>query len=123
MAMELIFSLLAGFFAAVLGSMGMGGGGVLLLYLTLYANIPQLTAQGINLLFFIPIACVSLVIHIKNRLVRWKTVLPAIPAGLLGVFLGSWLATRLGSDILSKIFAVFLLWIGLRELLAKKEES
>ena len=121
--MELISALLAGFFAAVLSSMGMGGGGILLVYLTLSAGIPQLTAQGINLLFFLPVACVSLVIHHKNHLVNWKMVLPAIPIGLIGVFIGSRLASWLGSDMLSKIFAVLLLWIGLRELLAKREDN
>ena len=45
---------IAGLFSAVAGALGLGGGGVLVLYLTLGMHMPQLRAQGINLLFFCP---------------------------------------------------------------------
>ena len=48
-------AILAGFGSAVLASMGMGGGSILILYLTLMAGVPQREAQGMNLLFFLPI--------------------------------------------------------------------
>ena len=54
-----IATIIAAFFAAVLGSLGMGGGGVLLIYLTVFQNMAQLDAQGMNLLFFLPIAALS----------------------------------------------------------------
>lgn len=108
------------FFGAALSALGTGGGGILLIYLTAYAGLDQLSAQGINLVFFIPIAMAALLIHMKNKLVKWKIVLPCILLGLPGVFLGAWLANLLGSDILRKVFAVFLLVIGVRELLSKK---
>ena len=49
-------ALAAGFAAGALGAMGLGGGSVLILYLTLCAGLPQLQAQGINLTFFLPCA-------------------------------------------------------------------
>lgn len=107
------------FFGAALSALGMGGGGILLIYLTAYAGLDQLAAQGMNLVFFIPIAAVALMIHMKNKLVRWKIVWPCILLGLPGVFCGAWLAEYLGSDILRKIFAIFLVVIGVRELIAK----
>lgn len=115
--------LIASFFAAVLGSLGMGGGGVLLIYLTVFQNQEQLNAQGINLLFFLPIAAISLLFHAKNKLVEWKVVLPSVLCGLVGVPIGSWIAGKLGSPLLSKIFAAFLVYIGLRELFSKKAEE
>lgn len=111
----------AAFFSAILGAMGMGGGGILLIYLTLYADVSQMKAQGINLVFFIPIATIALVIHSKNKLVRWKVALPSILTGAAGVFVGNWLAQSFGDNLLSKLFGGFLLIIGVRELLAKKE--
>lgn len=108
------------FFGAALSALGTGGGGILLIYLTAYTGLDQLSAQGINLVFFIPIAVTALVIHMKNKLVKWKIVLPSVLLGLPGVFLGAWLANYLGSDVLRKIFAAFLLVIGLRELFSKK---
>ena len=58
-----IAALLAGLFSGILGSMGLGGGAVLVIYLSLFTETKQLTAQGINLLFFIPIAAVSVIIY------------------------------------------------------------
>lgn len=107
------------FLGAALSALGTGGGGILLIYLTAYAGLEQISAQGINLVFFIPVAAVALAIHVKNKLVRWKIVLPCVILGLPGVFTGAWLAGYLGSDMLRKIFAVFLLVIGIRELFSK----
>ena len=53
-------AILAGFGSAVLASMGMGGGSILILYLTLIAGVPQREAQGVNLLFFLPIGAAAL---------------------------------------------------------------
>jgi uncharacterized membrane protein YfcA len=58
--------------------MGLGGGMVLIVYLTVFAGFSQLAAQGINLVFFIPIAIISLVLHTKNKLVEWKKAVPAV---------------------------------------------
>ena len=41
------------FVFAALAGMGIGSGGLLVLYLTLIRGTPQLSAQGFNLLFFL----------------------------------------------------------------------
>ena len=79
----------------------------------------QLEAQGINLIFFLPVAAVALCIHAKHKLIRWKVVLPFVALGLPAVWLGAWLAQKVGSDLLSKLFGGFLLLIGVRELFSK----
>ena len=53
----------SGFGAAVLASMGMGGGSVLILWLTLVSGVGQREAQGLNLLFFLPVGALSLWLH------------------------------------------------------------
>jgi len=105
--------------SAVLGALGMGGGGILVLYLTAYAQVPQLTAQGINLVFFVPVAVVALIIHQKNKLIAWRLAAPCILLGGVGVYFGVKLAMLIGSQTLSKWFGVFLLLIGLREIFIK----
>ena len=52
----MILDIIAGIISGILGAMGFGGGGILILYLTLYKDMPQVVSQGINLLFFIPSA-------------------------------------------------------------------
>ena len=49
-----LWNLLAVIVSAAVGAMGLGGGSVLILYLTLILNMQQVQAQGINLLFFLP---------------------------------------------------------------------
>ena len=41
-------TILAAFFSGLAGSLGLGGGGVLVLYLVFALGMPQLKAQGIN---------------------------------------------------------------------------
>ena len=105
--------------AAAVASLGLGGGSILLLILTLFYGVDQLLAQGLNLMLFVPIALVALYFHIKGGLVDLKTVLPAILPGLLSAAVGVFLASQFGSGLLSKLFAGMLLLLGLRELFAK----
>ena len=102
--------------AALVTSLGMGGGAVLLLYLTAVKGMDQLEAQGLNLLFFIPVAVVSLCFHLKNRLVDFRRLWLVLP----GVFAGVWLAEFLGGDLLRRGFALLLFVIGIKELLPTK---
>ncbi|WP_312640503.1 TSUP family transporter [Hydrogenoanaerobacterium sp.] len=114
-----ISSLLAG----IAASMGVGGGAILLLYLTAFVGINQLNAQGINLIFFIPIAIIAVCIHAKNKFINYKSAFICIAFGLLGVWAGLWLTGVIREELLSKLFALLLLYMGIRELLAKDKKK
>lgn len=120
--MSILFYISA-FFTGILASMGLGGGMILILYMTLIAGMEQLTAQGVNLLFFIPIAATALIIHTKNKLVKWKKIIPAIICGVLSAVAGTYIAKSIGNDYLTKIFAIFVLITGVKELFSKTEKS
>lgn len=114
---------IAGLFSAVAGALGLGGGGVLVLYLTLGMHVPQLRAQGINLLFFLPCALVSILMNWKKKLIHWKSVIPMALGGLAGVGLGTWLAGMIKGEWLGKLFGGFLLIVGLIELFGKPKKK
>ena len=116
----LIISVVA-FFTGIFASMGLGGGMILIIYLTIFAKVNQVTAQGINLIFFIPIAILSIILHSKNNLIEWKKITPTIVCGTIGVFIGSMIATKINSDILSKLFAIFLIFVGIKEIISKSD--
>ena len=99
-----MIELIAGFLSGLIGAMGLGGGAVLLIYLSLFKNTEQLTAQGINLLFFIPIATLSVIIYAVKKQIKWKTVLWLAVSGLAGAAFGVWLSDFMGGDLVSKIF-------------------
>ena len=113
--MEIIVGALSG----IIASMGLGGGFVLLVWLTLFQDVPQRTAQGINLLFFLPIALISIILHSRAKLIDKKLVLSLIPGGIIGAVLGTIGSQALGNELLRKLYAIFLLAFGLRELFKK----
>lgn len=114
-----IVALLSG----IIASMGLGGGTVLIIYLALFTSLSQIQCQGINLIFFIPIALLAVIIHSKNKLIEWKKIVPAIITGTIGVFIGSFLAFSINPQYLKKAFAVFILFIGIKELFTKKNQT
>ena len=114
-----LIAALAGAVTGVLSGFGVGGGSLLLIYMTSFAGIPQTLAQGINLLYFLPTAATALPAHFKNGYVEKKALLPAIAAGLACSALTAWIATALDVDLLRKCFGGFLILIGLRELFRK----
>ena len=98
---------LAGAVCGLLSGLGIGGGTLLMVWMTGVAALPQQTAQGINLLYFLPSAACALFFHIRNRLIRWDIVLPAALGGCV---------TGLDVSLLRRLFGGFLLLTGLREL-------
>lgn len=113
----------AGLAAGILSGFGVGGGTLLLIYLTAVAGLEQTQAQGINLLYFLPAAATALPAHFKNGYVDKGTALPAILAGLAASAAGAWLATGLDTALLRRCFGGFLIYVGLSELLRKAPGS
>ena len=110
---------LAGAATGVLSGFGVGGGSLLLIYMTSFAGVPLALAQVINLLYFLPTAAAALPAHFKNGCVEKKALLPAISAGLACSALSAWAATALDVELLRRCFGGFLILIGLRELFRK----
>lgn len=115
--METIWFIIAGIVSGVVAGMGMGGGTLLIPILTIFFNTQQQYAQGVNLLAFLPAAIISLVIHIKNKLVDFKVGLWIVAVGVISSGLASLLAVNLNSDLLKKLFGGFLLLIGIYQLI------
>lgn len=114
--------LIAALLIAVLAGMGVGGGGLLVLYLVLVKGMEQLEAQGHNLIFFIFASTSSLVYLSGKRKINIKTVLLLTVLGAVGVFFGSSLARVLPPDTIRRIFG-WLLMISGTLVLAKKKEK
>ena len=103
---------LAALLSGVAGSMGIGGGGILIIYLAAVCNLDQLQAQGINLLFFIPCGVVAVVMHSLAKRINWKSVLFYLLGGIPGVFIGVFCGGFIGTPWLGKIFGALLLYLG-----------
>lgn len=104
-----------------LSAMGVGGGTLLLLFMTGLMEVPQLTAQYINLLYFIPTAAAGVALHIKNGYVDKRSFGWCAAGGVAGALAGSVLATGLDAGRLRGYFHWMLLLLGLWQLLEKKK--
>ena len=107
------------FIIAALSGLGVGSGGLLVIYLTLVEKVPQLTAQGANLIFFILASLSSLVFNLPKRRIPYTAVLLMSAVGIAGSFLGTHLASVLPAEVLRKIFGVMLVGSGLYALKKK----
>lgn len=110
-------ALLVGTMLGYLSGLGIGGGSLLILWLTMVLGMDHGTARGINLLFFLPCAFIACVFRWKQGAVKLKTILPAILAGCIAAGAGSWIGTHLDLELLKKLFGGLLILTGLRELL------
>ena len=114
----IVFDIIAGFLSGAIGAMGLGGGAVLLIYLALIKEKNQLDAQGENLMFFIPVALLSVVIYAVRKQIKWKIVLPLAVMGVIGAAVGFWLSGLIDSKLLTKIFGGLLALIGVWQIIS-----
>ena len=112
-----LLSLLAGLVCGIISGFGIGGGSLLMVWMTAVVMTDQKIAQGINLLYFIPTSAAALFFHIKNKMIEWRVVLPAALFGCTAAILGSLCASILPVGLLHKLFGGFLCIAGIKEVL------
>ena len=110
---------------AVLGflsGLGVGGGSLLMLWLTIIIGLDHEAARTINLLFFLPTAAIASVFRWKQGALHLKTIFPAILAGCISAGIFSWFSQQIDITIIKKLFGGLLLITGLRELLYRERK-
>ena len=120
--MSAVLAVAIGLLTGILSGFGIGGGSLLLLYLTLFEGAGQYQAGGINLLYFLPSAAMALPAHWRNGSVVRPVLLPAILAGLVTAGAAAWAATVMDVELLRRCFGGFLMVIGGMELFGKDRE-
>lgn len=111
--------LIVGTLLGFLTGLGVGGGSLLILWLTVILGMEPMTARGINLLFFLPSAIIACCFRWQQGMIPWKKILPAIIAGGSAAAFFSWLSGYLDIELLKKLFGGLLIITGLRELFYK----
>lgn len=97
-------------------AMGFGSGAILVIWLTSQMSYSQLQAQGVNLMFFIPCALLSLVILAKKGLVNISEAIPLGVGGAIGIIAGHLVLPLIPSELLSKLFGIFVILLSLQQL-------
>lgn len=105
-----------GMIAGIVGGLGMGGGTVLILLLSLLLDIEQHIAQATNVIFFVPTAIAAIYVSFKNRNINLKVGIPVVMWGCLGAFIGASISTKMNLGYLRKCFGIFLIFIAIYQL-------
>lgn len=98
------------------GTLGVGGGTVIIPALVLLWGFGQKSAQGMSLAIMVPMALIGALRYWRNPQVEfhgWVIALVVLGA-LAGTLAGTELAARLPAGILRRSFAVFLMIVAVR---------
>ncbi len=107
----------------LLSGLGIGGGSLLMLWLTVILHKDPTVARSINLLFFIPSALVACAIRYRKSELNLKTPTPAILAGCVCAVLGTFIGIYVDTELLKKIFGFLLIGASIREILYRPRKK
>ena len=116
MVNNLSVKLMVGTVLGFLSGLGVGGGSLLLLWLTLVVGMAPEAARTVNLIFFLPSALVACAIRLKKGSLKIVPLLPAIVSGCIAAAVFSLLAGIMDQGILKKLFGILLILAGIREI-------
>lgn len=122
MLTESVFPLLIGTALGFLSGLGVGGGSLLILYLTLILDTPMEEARMLNLMFFLPTALIASIFRVKQGHLNLKNLFPALAAAIAAAVLFSFLTGGLDTALLRKPFGILLTATGLRELFYRRRK-
>ncbi|MBQ9099744.1 MAG: sulfite exporter TauE/SafE family protein [Clostridia bacterium] len=100
------------FAVAVLSGLGVGSAGLLVVFLTAAEHLPQLTAQGLNLVFFLFSSGAALIVHMLRTPLLYGCILFLLMGGIPGSLLGSAVAHALPQALLRRLFGGMLIASG-----------
>ena len=116
-------ALVIGLLTGILSGFGIGGGTILMIYLTAFAAFPQKIAQGINLLYYVAAASPSLLFHLRHGLVEKKGGAIALCLGIPGCAAGAFLARWIEPQLLRRLFGFLMIAVGVWQLLGGKKKK
>lgn len=112
-----MLDIIVGTAVAVLSGMGVGSGGLLVVYLTLAAGMSQAPVQALNLFFFLFAASASTAVNIRRRNIAWGCVILLGLGGAVGAIAGSAIAAVAKPRVLRMLFGIMLTVTGARGLI------
>lgn len=118
--------IIIGVVAGIVGGMGMGGGTILILFLTMFVGIEQHIAQATNVIFFVPTVIAALYTFIKDKTINFNIAIPIFLWGILGAVIGAGISSQMQVGILRKFFGIFLIITALYQsyaLILKKSKN
>lgn len=118
-AVMFLFGIILGF----LSGLGVGGGSLLMLLLTLGIGLEYSLARTVNLLFFMPGAIIASLFRCRQVKLPVKKLFGAMVAGCISALCFSYLSIYIDVEFIKKVFGVLLLFTGIRELSYRERKA
>lgn len=106
---NIIFGGISGFLNGLFGA----GGGMVVVP-SIRSETGTKEAHATSIAIILPISIVSAISYILRGNVKIQSALPYIPFGVIGAIIGIILMKKFKPNIIRKIFALVMLWAGLR---------
>lgn len=110
--LQVFIGVISGMFSGI----GMGGGTILILLLTVFTDVEQHIAQATNLIYFIPTAISAIIVNYKNENIDLKLARTISVSGAIGAVIGAIISVKTNVENLKKIFGFFLIIIAIHEI-------
>ena len=111
-----MIEILIGVISGIVSGLGMGGGTILILILSVFMGINQHIAQATNLIFFVPTSITAITVSIKEKLIEYKVGVPIAISGIIGSIIGAKIALKIEVRLLKRYFGIFLFAIAIYEI-------
>lgn len=102
-----------GFINGLLGA----GGGMLAVPLLKKCGLSTKQAHAGSIAIILPLSAVSAAIYLLNGRMTFVDGWTYMPAGAIGAVLGAWLLGKLPDKWIRRVFAIFMVWAGVRLML------
>lgn len=120
---SLIIMIAVGCVLGFLSGLGVGGGSLLMLWLTLVLNMEHNVARSINLIFFVPSAIIASLFRWKQGTLDLRKILPAVIGGCISAAIFSVVSQHIDISLIKKLFGTLLLLTGIRELFYRPRKA
>lgn len=111
-----MIQILIGVVSGIFSGIGMGGGTILILLLTIIVGMEQHIAQATNLIYFIPTAISAIIVNYRNKNIDMKLAKFISIFGIIGALIGALISVNINVDKLKKLFGIFLVIIAIHEI-------
>ena len=114
---------LASLLIAILSGLGIGSGGLLVIWLTMIEGIDAETARGLNLLFFVFSASAALILHLIFKRIKPTLVIFLAALACVGTFIGTYIGKMIDPLWLKRIFGGMLVVSGVYTLVGNVRDA
>lgn len=108
--------ILIGAFSGIFSGVGMGGGTILIVLLTMFDGLEQHVSQATNLIYFVPTAISAIIVNYKEKNIDTKLAKDISINGVIGAIIGAIISIKTDVEKLRKFYGIFLAIIAIHEI-------